>query len=95
MIFGLDLTEMTELKNLMGTMRDPAEIITKYLGFIVVLLVSFVVYLLVAVSVGIYVFGGSAGIIGRAVRDSADRFNMNTFFRRVKGFFGRWPDSRR
>ena len=85
-IFGLDFTEMTELKNLLGTMKDASEIITKYLGFIIVLVVSFVVYLFVAASVGLYVFGGSAGMIGRAVRDSADRFNMNTFFRRVNVF---------
>lgn len=88
-IFGLDLTEMTELKNLLGTMRDASEIITKYLGLIIVLVVSFVVYLFVAASVGLYVFGGSAGMIGRAVRDSADRFNMNTFFSEGKRLF--WP----
>ncbi|HBR21423.1 MAG TPA: hypothetical protein DD713_02460 [Nitrospiraceae bacterium] len=86
-IFGLDLTEMTELKNLLGTMKDATEIITKYLGLIIVLVVSFVVYLLVAASVGLYVFGGSAGIIGRAVRDSADRFNMNTFFSEGRRLF--------
>ena len=88
-IFGLDFTEMTELKNLLGTMKDASEIITKYLGFIIVLVVSFVVYLFVAASVGLYVFGGSAGMIGRAVRDSADRFNMNTFFSEGKRLF--WP----
>jgi len=88
-IFGLDLTEMTELKNLLGTMKDASEIITKYLGFIIVLVVSFVVYLLIATAVGLYVFGGSAGTIGRAVRDSADRFNMNTFFSEGKRLF--WP----
>lgn len=88
-IFGLDLTEMTELKNLLGTMKDASEIITKYLGLIIVLVVSFVVYLFVAASVGLYVFGGSAGTIGRAVRDSANRFNMNTFFSEGKRLF--WP----
>lgn len=88
-IFGLDLTEMTELKNLLGTMKDASEIITKYLGLIIVLVVSFVVYLLVATAVGLYVFGGSAGMIGRAVRDSYNRFNMNTFFSEGKRLF--WP----
>lgn len=88
-IFGLDFTEMTELKNLLGTMKDASEIITKYLGFIIVLAVSFVVYLFVEVSVWLYVFGGSAGMIGRAVRDSANRFNMNTFFSEGKRLF--WP----
>ncbi|HBG92852.1 MAG: hypothetical protein A2X54_08595 [Nitrospirae bacterium GWF2_44_13] len=88
-IFGLDFTEMTELKNLMGTMRDPSEIITKYIGLIVVLLVSFIVYLLVATAVGLYVFGGSAGIIGRAVKDGVKRFNKNMFFSEGKRLF--WP----
>lgn len=88
-IFGLDLTEMTELKNLLGTMKDATEIITKYLGLIIVLVVSFVVYLLVAASVGLYVFGGSTGTIGSAVSGSSDRFNMHIFFSEGKRFF--WP----
>ena len=88
-IFGLDFTEMTELKNLLGTMKDASEIITKYLGFIIVLAVRFVVYLFVAAAVGLYVFGGSAGIIGRAVKDGVKRFNKNMFFSEGKRLF--WP----
>ena len=88
-IFGLDFTDMTELKNLPWTIKDASEIITKYLGFIIVLAVSFLVYLFVAASVGLYFFGGSAGMIGRAVKNSADRFNMNTFFSEGKRLF--WP----
>jgi len=88
-IFGLDLTELTELKNLMGTMKDPSEIITKYFGLIIVLLVSFAVYLLVATAVGLYVFGGCAGVIGKVVKGDADRFSRNVFFSEGKRLF--WP----
>ncbi|MDP2278365.1 MAG: hypothetical protein Q8K51_09100 [Nitrospirota bacterium] len=88
-MFGLDLTELTEIKNLLGTMRDASEVVSRYLGLIVVLIVSFVVYLFVAASVGLYVFGGSAGIIGMAIKDSANRFNMNMFFSEGKRLF--WP----
>ena len=86
-IFGLDLTELTRLKDLLETMREPSEIISRYLGLILMLLGSFIVYLLVVASIGLYVFGGSAGLIGRVVRDNTLRFNMNIFFSEGKRLF--------
>lgn len=86
-IFGLDLTELTRLKDILGTMREPSEIISRYLGLILMLLGSFIVYLLVVASIGLYVFGGSAGLIGRIVRDNTLRFNMNIFFSEGKRLF--------
>lgn len=86
-MFGLDLTELTRLKDLLATMREPSEIVSRYLGLIIVLLVSFIVYLLVVTSIGLYVFGGSAGMIGKTVRDNTLRFNLNTFFSEGRRLF--------
>lgn len=86
-MFGLDLTELTRLKDLIGTMREPSEIISRYMGLFLVFLGSFLIYLLFIAAIGIYVFGGSAGLIGRMVRDNAFRFNMNTFFSEGKRLF--------
>jgi hypothetical protein len=86
-IFGLDLTELTRLKDIIGTMREPSEIISRYFGIFIVLLVSFVVYLLVITTVGIYVLGGSAGLIGRGIKDDSFRFKLNTFFSEAKRLF--------
>ncbi|MBI4680217.1 MAG: hypothetical protein HY753_03135 [Nitrospirae bacterium] len=36
-IFGLDFTEITKLKDLLTTVTDPTEIISRYLGLILVL----------------------------------------------------------
>jgi len=86
-MFGLDLTEITRLKDLLGTIKEPSEIISRYLGLFLVLLGSFIIYLLVVASIGLYVFGGSAGLIGRLIRDNTLRFNMNTFFSEGKRLF--------
>ena len=68
-------------------MREPSEIISRYLGLFLVFLVSFIIYLLVVASIGLYVFGGSAGLIGRAVRDNTVRFDLNIFFSEGKRLF--------
>ncbi|TAL24188.1 MAG: hypothetical protein EPN94_07875 [Nitrospirae bacterium] len=86
-MFGLDLTELTRLKDLIGTMREPSEIISRYMGLLIVFLISFLIYLLFIASIGIYVFGGSAGLIGRMVRDNTAGFNMNIFFSEGKRLF--------
>ncbi|MBI4686145.1 MAG: hypothetical protein HY755_13255 [Nitrospirae bacterium] len=86
-MFGLDLTEMTRLKDLLITMREPSEIISRYRGIFLVLLVAFIGYLLVASSIGLYFFGGSAGLIARSIRDNTLRFSLKIFFAEGKRLF--------
>jgi hypothetical protein len=86
-IFGLDLTEITKLKDLISTVDDPTEIISRYLGLILVILISFLIYIIIMAAVGIYVFGGSAGLIGTVVRDNTLRFGINRFFSEGKRLF--------
>lgn len=86
-MFGLDLTELTRLKDLLGAVRGPSEIISRYFGLLLVVMVSFITYLIAVTAFGLYVFGGSAGVIGRAVRDELLKFNMNTFFSEGRRLF--------
>ncbi len=86
-MLGLDLTEATRLKDLLSTLRDPSEIISKYLGIVLVLIISFIIYLLVVTVIGLYVFGGSTGVIARAVRDAAFKFTSKAFFSEAKRLF--------
>lgn len=86
-MFGLDFTEITKFKDLLGIVRDPSEIISRYFGIILVLVGSFILYLLVITSVGLYVFGGSAGLVGRFVKDTTLKFSLKTFFSEGKRLF--------
>lgn len=86
-IFGLDLTELARFDDILGRLREPTKIISKYFWLIVMVLASFLVYLIAVFTFGIFVFGGSIGVIGRSVRDIAARFNLKTFLSEGKRLF--------
>ncbi len=78
-IFGLDLTELSRLEDALRTFREPTEILSRYFTLAVFVLASLLLYLLVVLSVGIFVFGGSIGVISRFLEGTTEKFSMRTF----------------
>lgn len=86
-IFGLDLTGLTEMKDLIGIFRNPAELISKYFGLVMIVVSSFLFYILMVTALGLYVFSGSIGIIGRSILDPSFKFGMKAFFGEARKYF--------
>ncbi len=86
-IFGLDLTSIAEMRDIFGILRNPADLISKYFGLVLIIVASFLLYLLLVATVGLYVFSGSIGIIGRSITEPAFRFSMHDFFGEARRFF--------
>ncbi len=86
-IFGLDLTGLTEMKDLIGVFRNPAELISKYFGLVMIVVSSLLFYILMVTTLGLYVFGGSVGIIGRSILDPSFKFGMRAFFAEARKYF--------
>jgi hypothetical protein len=86
-LFGLDLTGLAESRNIIDVLRNPLELLSKYMGFVIIIVLSFLVYLLIATIIGIYVFGGSIGIIGRGIQEPSLKFGIRSFFREAKRLF--------
>lgn len=86
-IFGLDLTGLAETRDIMGLFKHPSELISKYMGLVLVVVSSFLLYLLMITTAGIFVFAGSVGSIGRAVLDPSRKFGMKPFFAEAKQLF--------
>lgn len=86
-IFGLDLTGLAETRDLIGIFRHPSDLISKYMGLVLIVVTSFLLYLLIVTTAGLYVFAGSIGMIGRAVIDPVRRFSMKDFFAAAKQYF--------
>jgi hypothetical protein len=86
-IFGIDLTGLTDVRDVLGMLRGPSDILSKYLGLVLIILTSILLYILVVALLGIYVFGGSIGIIGRSLRDNSLKFHMGVFFGEAKRLF--------
>lgn len=86
-IFGLDLTGLTEIKDFIGVFKNPAELLSKYFGLVMIVISSFLFYILMVTTLGLYIFGGSVGIIGRSILDPSSKFSMKSFFREARKFF--------
>ena len=88
-VFGIDLTGLIEIKDLLRVFRDPSQIVSRYFGLFLIVITSLLLYIIMAASFGMYVFGGSVGVIGRALQDMTMKFSMRTFFHEAKRLFTR------
>lgn len=88
-LFGIDLTELTDVRDVFRIFKGPSEILSKYLGIFLIVVSSFFLYLIMVTTIGLYVFAGSVGVLGKAIKDSAAKFNMHLFFREAKRLFFR------
>jgi hypothetical protein len=86
-VFGLDLTGLAQARDIMELLRHPSELLSKYMGLALLVLVSFLFYVLAITTVGLFVFAGSLGTIGRSVYDPTQKFSMKVFFDEAKRIF--------
>jgi hypothetical protein len=86
-IFGIDLTGLSSLRDLVSVLKSPSQIISKYLGFILIVLACFLFYVIMVALLGIYVLGGAIGIIGESIKDRDLKFNMRSFFSEARRLF--------
>ncbi len=86
-IFGLDLTGFGQLKHILATVQNPADLLSKYFGLVLIVLISFLIYITVLTTLWLFVFGGAAGVIGRAILEPSRKFTMRGFFSEAKRLF--------
>lgn len=86
-MLGIDIAELAAFRDFMGRLSNPAEIINRYLGIVVVAAFSLLLYALLAFSLWIYVAGGSAGILGGSIRGLSERFTLREFMREGRRLF--------
>jgi hypothetical protein len=86
-IFGIDLTKYTEIKDIFRILKEPSGIISRYIGLLLIVIASLLLYIIMVSMLGIYVFGGSIGVIGRALTDRNLKFSKHTFFDEAKRLF--------
>jgi hypothetical protein len=86
-MFGLDLTGLAELNDLMGMLKDPAALLSKYFGLVLTVLICLLVYIVLVTLVGLYVFSGSIGTLGRSLLEPSPGFSLRAFHREAKKLF--------
>jgi hypothetical protein len=79
-LFGLDLTSLVEKRELLGMLQNPSYLFTKYLGLMLIIASSILLYILFATTLWLYVYSGTAGMIGRSLLEPSLKFSMSAFF---------------
>ena len=86
-IFGLDLTGVSSAKDVLGMFASPSDFIAKYLWLVLMVVVFALLYFVLITTLGLYVFSGSAGVVGRSVLEPSLPFSMKQFFGEARQFF--------
>jgi hypothetical protein len=86
-LFSIDLTGIAAIEDILKLLKEPSDIISKYFGLVLIVIGSLLIYIVLAATFSIYVFGGSVGVIGKALRDKTLKFSMHIFFSEAKRLF--------
>jgi hypothetical protein len=86
-IFGLDLTGITQAKDFFSMFTSPSDFISKYLWLVLMVVISIVFYILIVTTLGLFVFSGSAGMIGQGIFVPSAFFSMKRFFSEGRQLF--------
>jgi hypothetical protein len=86
-IFGLDLTELSRFEDVFRTLREPSEMLSKYFALVLFVLTSLLLYLTMVLALGIFLFGGSIGMISRSLISDAETFTVKAFLSEGKRLF--------
>ena len=86
-IFGFDLTGLSRFEDVFRTLREPSEMLSKYFALVLFVLASFLLYLTMVLALGIFLFGGSVGMISRSLIREAETFTVKAFLSEGKRLF--------
>ena len=86
-IFGLDLAGLKELGHTLGTLQNPLDLLTRYFGLVMIVIVSLLIYIIIVTTLWLFVFGGMVGIIGTGVVEPFSKFSMRAFVKEARRLF--------
>lgn len=82
---GWDLSHTMDL--LPDFMEDPFNLLSKYLGFVFLIGISFIIYLIFVSTIILYSLGGTLGALKNSAVNIQYRFSLSSFFREAHKTF--------
>lgn len=87
LLFGVDLTEFTDITDVFRILKSPSETFSKYIILFLLLTVSLILYILFTITIGLYVLGGSIGVLGKTIKEKTIHFSFRDFTHEAKSLF--------
>ena len=84
---GFDLSHAADV--LPGFMENPLNVVSKYLGLVFLIGISFIFYLLFVSTIILYSLGGTLGVLRNAAVNVQYTFSLASFFREANNIFAR------
>ena len=82
---GVDIANVKDI--LPGIIDNPAEVLSKYIGMVILMIVTFIIYFTFVSVLALYVFGGTLGVLKNAAFDEQYKFSLSSFFKEAKKIF--------
>lgn len=87
LMFGLDLTEILRLKDLMEVIRTSIGMLKKYFAMAIVIITSLLLYFTLIFGLWLFTISGSAGTIGKIIKNEAEKYTSKVFFSEGRRLF--------
>ncbi len=85
-MFGLDLTEILKIQDIVSAITESFGLLNKYFTIAVMIIVSLFSYILFLILLWIFIISGTIGVLGNAVCDKDYRFGISRFFEEAKRY---------
>ncbi|MBZ0156816.1 MAG: hypothetical protein K8I29_11490 [Alphaproteobacteria bacterium] len=86
-MFGLDLTDILRFKDVVSAFKGSAELLNKYFGMALVILMSLLLYIMFIVVLWTFTIAGTIGIVARTIQSGIQKFSFKEFFVEGKRLF--------
>lgn len=85
-MFGLDLTEILKIQDIISAITESFGLLHKYFSIAVMIIVSLFSYVIFLILLWIFTISGTIGVLGNAVCDKGYRFSTGRFFEEAKKY---------
>ncbi len=86
-MFGLDLTEILRLKDVVSAFKGSAELLHKYFGMALIVILSLLIYITFIAILWIFTVAGTIGVIADTILKGYHKFTLGYFFTEGKRLF--------
>ncbi|GER93304.1 hypothetical protein A45J_1041 [hot springs metagenome] len=86
-MFGLDLTEILRIKDIVSAFKGSAELLNKYFAMAIVIILSLLIYVAFIIALWIFTISGTIGVLRDSIIDADFKFKLKTFLREGRNFF--------
>lgn len=86
-MFGLDLTEILRLKDVVSAFKGSAELLNKYFGMALIVILSLLIYFTFVVILWVFTVAGVIGVLAESILTRAGKFTLGSFFSEGKKLF--------